>query len=100
MRAPLRQGGSTDFFGIAFALARWHEDDDRIVIRPLQDQVVEEVIAIAPRYGDPYALTATSPEVENIPVIIVGTRGGWAVSRVQIACSKPAKRYRAFCRTR
>jgi tetratricopeptide (TPR) repeat protein len=71
MRAPLRQGGSTDFFGIAFALARWHEDDDRIVVRPLQDQV-EEVIAVAPRYGDPHALPATSPELENIRSLLSG----------------------------
>src|SRR5260370_41990548 len=71
MRAPLRQGGSTDFFGIAFALARWHEDDDRIVVRPLQDQV-EEVIAVAPRHGDPHALPATSPELENIRSLLSG----------------------------
>src|SRR5262249_8185 len=33
MRAPKPKGGSTDFFGIAFALARWHEDDERAVVR-------------------------------------------------------------------
>jgi hypothetical protein len=70
MRAPKPEGGSTDFFGIAFALARWHEDDERTVVRPSQDQIVEEVVAIAPNYGGSYALAGTSPEIEQIQSLL------------------------------
>jgi CHAT domain-containing protein len=70
MRAPKPEGGSTDFFGIAFALARWHEDDERTVIRPSQDQIVEEVVAIAPHYAGLYDLPGTSTEIEQIQSLL------------------------------
>jgi CHAT domain len=74
MRAPKpkgeSKGGSTDFFGIAFALARWHEDDERAVVRPLQDQPVEEVVAVAPAYGGQQALAAPVREIEQIQALL------------------------------
>jgi hypothetical protein len=73
MRAPKPKGGSTDFFGIAFALARWHEDDDRLVIRPLQNQSIDEVVTIAPAYSGRLGLAAPSREVEEIQSLM-GTR--------------------------
>ena len=67
MRAPIAGGGTTDFFGIAFALARWHEDDGpRPVLRPPQDQQVDEVVTIAPSYSGAQALIAPSREIEEI----------------------------------
>jgi Caspase domain/CHAT domain len=70
MRAPKPEGGSTDFFGIAFALARGHEDDEQLTVRPLQDQRVDEVVAIAPAYGQQTALASPSQEIEQIRALL------------------------------
>jgi CHAT domain-containing protein len=75
MRAPRPEGGSTDFFGIAFALARWHEEDGpRPSLRPPQDAQVHEVVAIAPAYSDRAALAAQAREIDEITSLLSARR--------------------------
>jgi hypothetical protein len=75
MRAPRPEGGSTDFFGIAFALARWHEEDGpRPALRPPQDAEVHEVIAIAPTYSVLPALAAQTREIDEIASVLSARR--------------------------
>jgi hypothetical protein len=75
MRAPKPGGGSTDFFGITFALARWHEDDGpRLILRPPQDQRIDEVVAIAPTYTGGQSLGAQSREIEEIQSVLATRR--------------------------
>jgi hypothetical protein len=70
MRAPKPEGGSTDFFGIAFALARGQEDDEQITLRPPQEQPVNEVVTIAPAYGAQGSLASSSREIEQIRALL------------------------------
>jgi hypothetical protein len=75
MRAPKPDGGFTDFFGIAFALARWHEDDGpHPVLRPPQDQAMDEIVAIAPTYSGERALGAQSKEIDAIQQLLATRR--------------------------
>jgi CHAT domain len=75
MRAPKPDGSFTDFFGIAFALARWHEDDGlRPVLRPPQDQELDEVVAIAPSYSGARALGAQAREIDAIQQLLATRR--------------------------
>ncbi|MGE0035855.1 MAG: caspase family protein [Xanthobacteraceae bacterium] len=75
MRAPKAGGGSTDFFGITFALARWHEDDEpRMILRPPQDQRIDEVVAVAPAYSGGQSLGAQSREIEQIQALLATRR--------------------------
>jgi hypothetical protein len=75
MRAPRPDGGSTDFFGIAFALARWHEEDGpRPALRPPQDAQVREVVAIAPTYSGRPALAAQAREIDEIASLLSARR--------------------------
>jgi hypothetical protein len=75
MRAPKAGGGSTDFFGITFALARWHEDDEpRMILRPPQDQRIDEVVAVAPAYSGGRSLGAQSREIEQIQALLATRR--------------------------
>jgi hypothetical protein len=70
MRAPMPEGGSTDFFGIAFALARGQEDDEQITLRPPQEQRVNEVVTIAPAYGTQGSLASSPREIEQIAALL------------------------------
>ena len=75
MRAPKPGGGTTDFFGIAFELARWHEDDGpRLILRPPQDQRIDEVVAIAPAYTGGQSLGAQSREIDEIQGLLATRR--------------------------
>ncbi len=75
MRAPKPTGGTTDFFGITFALARWHEDDGpRLILRPPQDQRIDEVVAIAPAYAGGQSLGAQSREIDEIQALLATRR--------------------------
>ncbi len=75
MRAPKPGGGSTDFFGIAFALARWHEDDGpRLILRPPQDQHIDEVVTVAPAYTGGQSLSSQSREIEEIQSLLATRR--------------------------
>jgi uncharacterized caspase-like protein len=75
MRAPKESGGSTDFFGITFALARWHEDDEpRMILRPPQDQRIDEVVAVAPAYRGGQSLGAQSREIDEIQALLATRR--------------------------
>lgn len=75
MRAPKPDGGSTDFFGITFALARWHEDDGpRLILRPPQDQRIDEVVAVAPAYGGSQSLNAQAREIDEIQGLLATRR--------------------------
>ena len=75
MRAPKPDGATTDFFGITFALARWHEDDGpRLILRPPQDQRIDEVVAIAPAYTGGQSLGAQSREIDEIQGLLATRR--------------------------
>jgi hypothetical protein len=91
MRAPKSDGSFTDFFGIAFALARWHEEDGpRPVLRPPQDQEIDEVVTIAPSYSGAQALGAQSKEIDAIQQLLVTRRlSGKRVDFLSLARNPP-----------
>jgi uncharacterized caspase-like protein len=75
MRVPKADGEWTDFLGIAFSLARWHEDDDaKAVKRPITDLAFQEVVAFAPIYSKDDALAATAGEIDSIQKLLSARR--------------------------
>src|SRR5262249_45347856 len=67
MRAPLPGGQSTDFFGIAFAFARWHEDEGpQLTVRPPQDRELRQVVAVVPSYPAPSTPPAQALDLEEL----------------------------------
>jgi hypothetical protein len=75
MRASRTNGVESDFFGIAFAIARWHEDDDgRPSVRPVAQQHIDEVVTIAPSYVGAAALAAQSDEIAQIEFLMKSRR--------------------------
>jgi hypothetical protein len=71
MRAPKPDGSFTDFFGIAFALARWHEDEGtRPVLRPPQDAQLDEILGMAPAYSTNLSLPSSAREIDNIQKLL------------------------------
>lgn len=64
---PSRKGETDDFLGTAFRIGRWHLNRTAGVLRsPEQQQVLRDLIAIAPDYAGSRGLPAVSEELRGL----------------------------------